>query len=153
RRRRQADVRLCAGGGPCNHIAAAPSCEFDASHCPLLLLDLGATSEAPPVSVDVCIVGAGAAGLTIARELANRPIHICLVEGGGLNGDREAQALLRGEIVGRPYFPLEQVRISGFGGTTTIWNGACRPLDAIDFSRRGWVPWSGWPITREHLDP
>jgi choline dehydrogenase-like flavoprotein len=70
-----------------------------------------------------------------------------------LHGDRGAQALLRGEIVGRPYFPLEQVRVSSFGGTTTVWNGACRPLDAIDFSRRDWVAWSGWPITREQLTP
>jgi choline dehydrogenase-like flavoprotein len=70
-----------------------------------------------------------------------------------MHGDLNAQALLRGENVGRAYFPLEQVRISGFGGTTTIWNGACRPLDALDFSRRDWVPWSGWPITREQLDP
>ncbi len=70
-----------------------------------------------------------------------------------MRGDLNAQALLRGENVGRTYFPLEQVRISGFGGTTTVWNGACRPLDAFDFSRRDWVPWSGWPITREQLDP
>jgi choline dehydrogenase-like flavoprotein len=118
-----------------------------------LLLDLAASGEGPPLSVDLCIVGAGAAGLTLARELANQRLRVCLIEGGGLRGDIGAQALLRGEIVGRPYFPLEQVRISGFGGTTTIWNGACRPLDAIDFGQRDWVPWSGWPITREHLDP
>jgi choline dehydrogenase-like flavoprotein len=118
-----------------------------------LLLDLAASGEAPPLSVDLCIVGAGAAGLTLARELVNRRLQVCLIEGGGLHGDPAAQALLRGEIVGRPYYPLEQVRISGFGGTTTIWNGACRPLDAIDFSQRDWVPWSGWPITRDELDP
>jgi choline dehydrogenase-like flavoprotein len=118
-----------------------------------LLLDLAESGEAPSFSVDLCIVGAGAAGLTIAHELANRRLHVCLIEGGGMRGDRGAQALLRGENVGRPYFPLEQIRISGFGGTTTIWNGACRPLDPIDFSQRDWVPWSGWPITREELDP
>jgi choline dehydrogenase-like flavoprotein len=108
------------------------------------------TSDGP---FDVCIVGAGAAGLTIARELAGKHLRVALIEGGGLRGDPEAQALLRGESVGRPYFPLEQVRISGFGGTTTIWNGACRPLDAIDFAERSWVPHSGWPISREDLDP
>jgi choline dehydrogenase-like flavoprotein len=118
-----------------------------------LLLDLGALGDRSRFDVDVCIVGAGAAGLSIARELANRSIRVCLVEGGGLRGDRGAQALLQGESVGRPYFPLEQVRISGFGGTTSIWNGACRPLDPIDFSRREWVEWSGWPISRAELDP
>lgn len=116
-------------------------------------LDLAASDEHPPHSVDVCIVGAGAAGLTLAHEFANRSLKVCLIEGGGLRGDPGAQAMLSGENVGRPYFPLEQVRISGFGGTTTIWNGACRPLDPIDFSARDWVPWSGWPITREQLDP
>ena len=28
-----------------------------------------------------------------------------------------------------------------------------RPLDAIDFEERDWVPYSGWPFRKAHLDP
>ena len=35
------------------------------------------------LETDVCIVGAGAAGITIARELANAPLSVLLLESGG----------------------------------------------------------------------
>ena len=28
-----------------------------------------------------------------------------------------------------------------------------RPLDEIDFEERDWVPYSGWPFSKSHLDP
>jgi choline dehydrogenase-like flavoprotein len=118
-----------------------------------MLLDINLLSEPARIDADVCIVGAGAAGLTLARELAGLPIRVCLLEGGGLKSDHGAQALMRGESVGRPTRPLEQVRVSGFGGTTNVWAGACRPFDALDFCERDWVPHSGWPITRAQLEP
>jgi choline dehydrogenase-like flavoprotein len=118
-----------------------------------VLLDIGALGDPAVINVDICIVGAGAAGLTLARELVGSPARVCLLEGGGLKSDNGAQALMRAESVGRRCFPLDHVRISGFGGTTSIWAGACRPLDPIDFSVRDWVPDSGWPLSREQLDP
>jgi choline dehydrogenase-like flavoprotein len=118
-----------------------------------VLVDLAKLSDPAAIDAEICIIGAGAAGLTLARELAGLPMKVCLLESGGLRADRGAQALMRAESIGRPSFPLELVRISGFGGTTSIWAGACRPLDPIDFGARHWVPHSGWPITRELLNP
>jgi choline dehydrogenase-like flavoprotein len=118
-----------------------------------VLVDVARLPDPAVIDVDICIIGAGAAGITLARELAGSRARVCLLEAGGLNSDRGAQALMRAESVGRRCFPLELVRISGFGGTTSIWAGACRPLDPIDFSVREWVAESGWPITREQLDP
>jgi choline dehydrogenase-like flavoprotein len=62
------------------------------------------------------------------------------------------QDLYRGEIVGKPYFPLEAARLHYFGGTTNHWAGLCATFDAIDFEKRDWVPHSGWPIKRAELD-
>ena len=42
-------------------------------------------------------------------------------------------------------------RIRTFGGTTTVWGGGWKPLDQIDFEKRDWVPFSGWPITHKDL--
>jgi choline dehydrogenase-like flavoprotein len=34
-----------------------------------------------------------------------------------------------------------------------MWGGWCRPLERIDFEQRDWVPYSGWPFGKDHLDP
>src|SRR5690606_13747401 len=112
--------------------------------------DLERNSE---LRADVCIVGGGAAGITLARELIGQPFDVCLLESGGLELDVPTQMLCRGASVGVPYLPLEATRLRYFGGTTNHWGGASRPLDAIDFERRDWVPESGWPFGRAQLEP
>ncbi len=114
------------------------------------------------IETDICIVGAGTAGLTLAKEFINQKFRVVLLESGGLKPDRETQALYQGENIGRPYFTLDSARARYFGGTTNRWRipigDDCsgvrmRPLDAIDFEKRDWVPHSGWPFDKSHLDP
>lgn len=103
---------------------------------------------------DLCIVGAGAAGISLAREWVGRPERVILLEGGGFDYDPAMQALYTGQVVGLPYhFPLDAVRLHHFGGTTGHWAGFCAPYDAVDFEKRDWVPHSGWPFSRAALDP
>jgi len=102
---------------------------------------------------DLCIIGAGAAGITIARELSGGGLRVCLVESGGLEYEPVTQSLYEGEIIGLPYYPLEESRLRFFGGTTNHWSGQCAPLGEMDFQVRPWVPYSGWPISKADLDP
>ncbi len=102
---------------------------------------------------DLCIIGAGAAGITIARELAGTRLRVCLLESGGLEPDQATQELTEGESVGLPYYALSATRLRRFGGTTNHWAGTCHPLDEIDFETRPWVRDSGWPLTRSELEP
>jgi len=102
---------------------------------------------------DLCIVGAGAAGLSIALEWIDAGKKVILLEGGGLEYEARTQDLYRGEIVGLPYYPLQAARRHHFGGTTGHWAGFCSTYDPSDFEKRPWVPHSGWPITRASLDP
>jgi choline dehydrogenase-like flavoprotein len=104
------------------------------------------------VEGDLCIVGAGAAGIAIALEWANESRTVVLLEGGGFDLEPEVQDLYRGEIIGRAYYPMDAARLHYFGGTTGHWAGFCSPLDSIDFMERPWVPESGWPFAREELD-
>ncbi|HUR60455.1 MAG TPA: GMC family oxidoreductase [Opitutaceae bacterium] len=102
---------------------------------------------------DLCIIGAGAAGITIALEYVSSGKKVILLEGGGLNVEAQMQALYHGESLDRPYYPLRSATLHYFGGTTGHWSGYCSPFDPIDFEKRDWVPHSGWPITRKDLDP
>ena len=103
------------------------------------------------LTADLCIIGAGAAGISIALELAGSPISVLLLESGGFDPDPQTQALAKGEVVGLPTFPLEVSRLRFFGGTTGHWGGFCRGFDPIDFEARPWVPHSGWPITHAEV--
>lgn len=111
-------------------------------------LDEGARLEA-----DVCVIGAGAAGITIARELSRSRLRVLLLESGGFEPDAETQDLYDGTSVGVPYYDLDVCRLRFFGGTTNHWTGVSRPLDPTDFERRTWIPHSGWPLVRQDLDP
>ena len=101
---------------------------------------------------DICIIGAGAAGISMALEWINTPYKVILLEGGGFEYESQMQDLYKGKTTGQRYYPLESARLHYFGGTTGHWAGFCSPLDPIDFEKRDWVPHSGWPIKREDLD-
>jgi choline dehydrogenase-like flavoprotein len=101
---------------------------------------------------DVCIVGAGPAGITMARELDGSALRVCVLESGGLEPELKTLSLNVGENVGHPY-PVGGSRLRYFGGTSNHWAGWCRPLDAIDFEERDGIPYSGWPLKRADLDP
>jgi choline dehydrogenase-like flavoprotein len=102
---------------------------------------------------DLCIIGAGAAGISMALEWIPSAKKVILLEGGGLNVEAQMQALYHGESLDRPYYPLRSATLHYFGGTTGHWSGYCSPFDPIDFEKRDWVPHSGWPITKAQLDP
>ena len=104
------------------------------------------------IKTNVCIIGAGAAGITIAREFIGQKFDVCLLESGGEEYDEKTQALYSGLNTGHSY-SLDESRLRWFGGTTNHWTGNCRPLDEIDFETREWVPYSGWPFERAHLTP
>lgn len=118
-----------------------------------MLLDLREMQSGSDLWADVCVVGAGAAGVTLARQLRGKGLDIILLESGGLDYEQDTQDLYAGANLGMPYYELEETRLRFFGGTVNIWGGRCVPLDDIDYQHRPWVPHSGWPITAEDLTP
>ena len=105
------------------------------------------------IGTDLCIVGAGAAGIALAREFVGAPFRVVLLESGDVRFARRPQRLYVGDNAGLPNYATAHSRFRVFGGSTTRWPGQCRPLDAIDFESRDWVPFSGWPFDRAHLEP
>lgn len=118
-----------------------------------MLIDASTLPEDILIEKDICIIGAGAAGITLAREFIDQPYNVCLLESGGLDFDELSQSLYTGENIGVPYFPLKEARARYLGGSTNLWGGWSRPLDDIDFEDRPWMPYSGWPITKAQLVP
>lgn len=102
---------------------------------------------------EVCVIGAGAAGITAARRLLQAGHEVLLLESGGTDYEAESSALNAGESIGQAYYDLEHSRLRFFGGTSAIWGGRVAELDPIDFERRDWVPHSGWPFGLDVVRP
>lgn len=116
-----------------------------------MLSDFLEMTDGQRLHADVCIVGAGPAGITLARKLAKHGHAVCLLESGGEDFEQDTQSLSTGASVGMTYYPLENTRLRFFGGTIHIWGGRCARLDDIDFERREWVAHSGWPFSADAL--
>ncbi len=103
---------------------------------------------------DVCIVGGGAAGISLALALSGQGLRIVLLESGKQREHAATQALYAGEVADeRLHSPPDKYRQRRMGGSTAIWGGRCVPFDPIDFETRSWVPDSGWPLSHADLLP
>lgn len=116
-----------------------------------MLIDARQLENNTQIEGDICIIGAGAAGISIALELEQTFKKIILLEGGGMEYDDRIQELYNGKITGHPYYPMKASRLHYFGGSTGHWGGMCSTFDDIDFEKRDWVENSGWPIKREDI--
>jgi len=97
---------------------------------------------------EICIVGGGAIGLSLAARLAETGVEVLLVEAGGPEPSVQSQAFYAGQVVDPAvHWPLDTYRVRALGGTTGLWGGRVVPYDPIDFEERAWVPYSGWPIS------
>lgn len=105
------------------------------------------------IEADICIIGAGAAGISVALEWMNTPYQVALLEGGGFDYEERMQELFKGKSTGQPYYPLQSTRLHYFGGTTGHWGGMCSIFDPVIFKKRDWIPYSGWPISQDDLIP
>jgi choline dehydrogenase-like flavoprotein len=119
----------------------------------ILLYDLEKCDAIERSHFDVCIIGAGAAGLVLATKLAQLGIRTLLLEAGGRRYEARTQDLYIGESIGLPYDGLYDGRFRVLGGTTTQWGGQILEPDDFIFQNRPWIPGSGWPFPKSELIP
>ena len=121
---------------------------------PIIDLHDQAVDTSPRLEFDVCIVGSGPAGSTIARECSGSGLRVALLESGGFERRPTTDVLNEVENVGRARVVDQwSVRNRIVGGTSHTWGGRCAAFDAIDFEVRPWIPESGWPFDLGSLKP
>jgi choline dehydrogenase-like flavoprotein len=95
---------------------------------------------------DVCIVGAGPAGLACAFDCHDRGLRVLVLDAGGERPTPGSPDILAAEITSpNAHDPTEIVAASALGGSTHWWGGRCVTLDPVDFRE--------WPINWDAMLP
>ena len=98
------------------------------------------------IQSDLCIVGGGAAGITLALELKDAGFTITLIEAGGFEPEAEIQDFYAGPVVSdvlsKNY--LKKSRLRQFGGTTNHWGGHSVVINEHIFGPRAGVVGGAW---------
>jgi choline dehydrogenase-like flavoprotein len=117
-----------------------------------MFIDARSVPMGTVVETELCIIGAGAAGITLAREFINSDFRVVVLESGGTELETATQDLYVGSNIGRPYYDPSIHRLRYFGGTTNHWFGRCALPDSVDLEVREGLAYSGWPFSRDHLE-
>ena len=116
-----------------------------------LISDFRAGACPQYVDADLCIFGAGAAGLAIAREFLGTTRQVYVIESGGMEVTERNQSLYEGMSIGNPSLDPATGRIRVFGGSCSLWGGGCVPVEGME--AREWMANSGWPVSHTELQP
>lgn len=112
-----------------------------------MLVDAASPTAPLRIEADVCIVGSGPAGISLANELRANFANVVVLEGGQDDYDESSQSLYTAEKFPTHFPDPMHSRLRFLGGTSNHWANSTMPLSPIDFEKRDWVPNSGWPIT------
>ena len=101
---------------------------------------------------EICIVGAGPVGLTVARALGESGRRVIVLDRGPARAAqvRDGPQLIhdrrvyRGATLGRAF---------GAGGTSALWGGQLLPVRSIDLEARSAIGSPAWPLSYEQLEP
>jgi len=101
------------------------------------------------LQTDVVILGGGASGLTLAAHLKR---DLIVIEGGDFHQNLERDKKFIFETTGME-MNNQSLRRQIIGGAGALWAGRCADLDPVDFEKKTWVKYSGWPIAPHVLTP
>ncbi len=114
--------------------------------------DLKNFSNQATLKYDVCIVGSGVAGLSVAKQLLKTNRNIVILESGGMEPESRYLELNEGKNSGPKFLDLDSSRLRCFGGAGQLWAGHCAPFERDDFEKKSYLSYSGWPISFDDLE-
>src|SRR5260221_9820981 len=118
-----------------------------------MFVDTRRLDDASSIEAEVCVIGGGVGGITLALEFEKRGVGACLIESGGFAADEATRDLYRGESIGLPYLFADGCRCRFLGGGGNWWGGWCPPLGGGGFWRPAGGPGPGLPSSKSDFQP
>jgi hypothetical protein len=105
------------------------------------------------LATQVCVIGAGTAGIFIAQDLCKLGVNVLLLESGDRVIRRPSETDEKCFQLGIPYKGAEMGRGFGLGGTSSLWGGQMIPISPSDMEKRATLSLDAWPINYSELLP
>ena len=97
------------------------------------IIDLNERTQTDPhATCDVCVIGAGAAGLYLASRLSRDGLRVVLLEAGGATCESGASVGIEAVFSANQYRGALDGRAFGWGGSTSRWGGLLVPHSELD---------------------
>ena len=101
---------------------------------------------------DICIIGSGVAGLSLAKEFLDSDVKVLVLEGGGKKDEVRSQKLYGSKVVGLEHDGVHNGRFRVYGGSSTRWGGQLMTSRKEDLDKKPYLPYSGWPISFDDVE-
>ena len=118
-----------------------------------MLIDGRVLNKGEVIKTDICVLGGGPAGITLANELNGSSLNVVLLDAGGEQYEAHVQELYEADRVPKFYPDPKISRLRFLGGASNHWANNTSPFSPIDFEDRGWIEHSGWPISYDEIAP
>jgi choline dehydrogenase-like flavoprotein len=100
---------------------------------------------------EICVIGAGIAGLLLSEKLAGYGFRVHLLEAGGIDLEQRSQDLYKSEMRGVFHRGTTEGRFRTFGGASTRWGGQVLSYPEEVFQNRELLGHIGWPISESDI--
>ena len=118
-----------------------------------MLIDLEQAPAELVTHSDVCVIGAGIAGLVLSERLANRGFRVHLLEAGGLDFEERSQQIYDAEMAAQRHAGTTEGRFRLLGGSSTRWGGQLLPYTHDIYAAPAGSPSASWPVDDSTLTP
>jgi choline dehydrogenase-like flavoprotein len=116
-------------------------------------IDLEAVPSGTEFESEICVIGAGVAGLVLSTRLARDGFRVHLLEAGGIGLEERSQDLYQSEMHGKFHAGTTEGRYRTYGGASTRWGGQLLAYPDEVFRHREIFGGIGWPISEADVRP
>jgi choline dehydrogenase-like flavoprotein len=111
--------------------------------------------EARPATfrAQVCVIGAGVAGNSLAQRLAAAGIDVALLEAGGRTPEDRSQTIYNARMARLTHNGTHEGRFRILGGASTRWGGQLLPYTEEILQPGPTLSSDGWPLGVDEVEP
>lgn len=118
-----------------------------------LSIDLKDYEESESSGFDLCIIGSGPAGISLASKFIDTNINVAILESGITSLSQRHDKLNEAHSIGKREIDPIESRSRRYGGAMHLWAGTSAPFSEVELLDRKKMGISGWPITWEEFVP
>jgi len=110
-------------------------------------------TQTEAIRSQVCIIGAGVAGNSLAHRLTEAGITVALLEAGGRSPEDRSQSIYNARMARLKHNGTHEGRFRILGGSSTRWGGQLLPYTEEIMQPTPGMPSMGWPMTVDEVNP